>query len=289
MLGAIEAGGTKFLCGVGTGPEDLTFIELPTRAPQETLAEVAVYFHANPVTAIGLGCFGPVDLNRRSPSYGHITATPKLVWRNFNIVGWLERELRVPVAFDTDVNAAALGEGAFGAARGLTDFVYFTVGTGIGGGAVSGGRIVHGTVHAEMGHITVRRHPQDSFAGVCPSHGDCLEGLASGPAVAARCGIPARQLPASDPTWDIVAHYLAQAAANASFFYSPEAVVFGGGLLRQQHLLARVQKAYDHCLAGYLSSPAKLLSTGLSNAGLVGSLMLAYQAADKPLIGNGIT
>jgi fructokinase len=289
MFGAIEAGGTKFLCGVGTGPDAFTFIELPTRTPQETLAEVAAYFRAHPITAIGLGCFGPVDLNRQSPTYGHITATPKLAWRNFDIVGWLERELRVPVAFDTDVNAAALGEGAYGAARGLSDFVYFTVGTGIGGGAVSGGRIVHGAVHPEMGHIAVRRHPQDSFAGLCPSHGDCLEGLASGPAVAARCGVSARQLPADDPAWDIAAYYLAQAAANAAFFYSPEAVVFGGGLFRQQHLLARVQKDYAHCLGGYLSSPAKLRVTGLANAGLVGSLMLASHAADKPLIANGTT
>lgn len=274
-FGAIEAGGTKFLCGVGTTLDDLQFIEVPTTTPEETLRHVAGFLLDQKIGAIGLGCFGPVDLNRQSPTYGHITATPKLAWRNFDIVGWLERELKVPVAFDTDVNAAALGEGQWGAAQGMSDFLYFTAGTGIGGAAVTGGRLVHGVMHPEMGHIPVRRHPQDTFAGLCPSHGDCLEGLASGPALAARCGVPAQQLPETHAAWDMEAFYIAQAAAGAALFYSPEAIVFGGGLFHQPHLLPRVQSAYERLLAGYLARPARLLPTHLANAGLAGALILA--------------
>ena len=193
--GAIEAGGTKFVCGVGEELADLQIVRIPTTTPEETLGQVAAFFRGKEVHYIGVGCFGPLDLNRQSPTYGHITTTPKLAWRNFDIVSWLERNTGAHIAVDTDVNAAAYAEQQMGAAQGSDNFVYFTVGTGIGGGAICGGQLIHGQSHPEMGHIPLRRHPDDHFAGLCPAHGDCLEGLASGPAIATRWGFRRKSCP----------------------------------------------------------------------------------------------
>src|SRR5579872_1424134 len=193
MLGAIEAGGTKFVCGTGTGPHDLTTLQIPTTSPEETVGRAISILREQSggrLDAIGIASFGPVDLHRDSPAYGCITNTPKPGWRDFDLAGALRRAFGVPVGFDTDVNGAALGEARWGAAQGIEDFVYLTVGTGIGGGAMVAGRIVHGVMHPEMGHIRVPRDPaRDPFNGCCPYHGDCLEGLASGPAIRQRCGV----------------------------------------------------------------------------------------------------
>lgn len=180
VYGAIEAGGTKFVLSAANSPGELNRFQIQTTTPEETLGQVVTYFRANPVDALGLACFGPVDL-----AQGVITETPKLAWRNFPIVAYLQDALGIPVTLDTDVNAAALGEQAFGAAQGIASFVYFTVGTGIGGAAIIDGHLLHGAMHAEMGHIPVRRHSGDGFRGVCPSHQDCLEGMAAGPAITA--------------------------------------------------------------------------------------------------------
>ncbi len=185
-FGAIEAGGTKFLCGVGTGPEDLITTQIRTGSPESTIAAAVAWIRekaGGELSAVGIGSFGPVDLKT-----GHITSTPKAEWRNFDLAGEVRRALGVPVAFDTDVNAAVLGEARWGAARGVANCIYLTIGTGIGGGAIVEGNIVHGLTHPEMGHIRVPREASDTFAGVCPYHGDCLEGLATGPAVEARWG-----------------------------------------------------------------------------------------------------
>ena len=184
MFAGIEAGGTKVVCAVGTGPDDLSAVmSIATTTPAETLERTIAHLQAQPPgDAIGIASFGPVDLHRDSPTYGSITSTPKPGWRDTDVVGAVRAAFDVPVGFDTDVNGAALAEGRWGAARGLDTFVYVTVGTGIGGGAVVSDRVVHGLLHPEMGHLMVRRHPDDRYAGACPYHGDCLEGLAAGPA-----------------------------------------------------------------------------------------------------------
>ena len=196
IVGGIEAGGTKFVCAVGTGPGDLRAVErFPTTTPEETLGRAIAYFRDRPVAAVGVGSFGPVDVDPDSPTWGHVTSTPKPGWQGADVAGGVARALGVPVGFDTDVNAAALAEHRWGAAQGLDTFVYLTVGTGIGGGGLIAGRRLHGLTHPEMGHIRVPRVPGDDFAGVCPYHGDCWEGLASGPAIEARWGPPRPTFP----------------------------------------------------------------------------------------------
>ena len=203
-LGGIEAGGTKFVCAVGNVPQDVEIAEYATTTPDETLDQVIQFFRARqPITALGIGSFGPIDPNPSSPTFGYITTTPKPGWRNFDFAGRIRRELGVDVVFDTDVNAAALAEFRWGAAQGLDTFLYVTVGTGLGGGALVGGRLLHGRLHPEMGHIRIPHDPaRDPFRGACPYHGDCLEGLASGPAMEARWGKPVNSLLAGHPAWD---------------------------------------------------------------------------------------
>src|SRR5579872_2343792 len=230
MFGAIEAGGTKFVCGMGTGPDDLDTIQIPTTLPEETTAAVIAYFRGAALGALGIGSFGPIDLHPDSPSYGHITSTPKVAWRNYNLLGAIKTALRAPVGFDTDVNGAALGEARWGAAQGLMDFIYLTVGTGIGGGGLIGGRLLHGLLHPEMGHVRIPHDlARDPYAGGCPYHGDCLEGLASGPAMEARWGRPACDLPPDHAAWTLEAHYLALGLTNFVCTLSPRRILLGGG------------------------------------------------------------
>ena len=213
LFGAIEAGGTKFVCAVGTGPDDLRAqARFPTTTPKETLGKCIEFFRSQPkIEALGVGCFGPIELRRGARRYGHVTTTPKVGWGNADIVGPLREALGVPVGFDTDVTGAVLGEARWGAARGLEAAVYVTVGTGIGGGALVGGQLVHGLVHPEMGHLLVPREADDTaFAGDCPFHGArCWEGLASGPALERRWGQRAETLPAKHAAWDLEARYIA--------------------------------------------------------------------------------
>src|SRR5690349_773711 len=207
LYGGIEAGGTKFVCGVGTAPEDLRITQIPTASPAATVEKaVAFFLQQGRLDAVGIGSFGPVDLQT-----GYITSTPKQGWRNYDLAGAVRRALDVPLGFDTDVSAAALGEARWGAAQGLSDFLYLTVGTG-GGGAMVHGRLLHGLAHPEMGHIRIPHdRGRDPFPGCCPYHGDCLEGLACGPAIEARWGCPAATLPREHPAWALEAHYLALA------------------------------------------------------------------------------
>ncbi len=290
MLAGIEAGGTKFVCGVGTGPSDLKTAQFPTSAPEVTLPDAINFLKqaaGSKLDAVGIGSFGPVDLDRSSASYGHITSTPKAGWANYDLAGAVRKGLGVPVGFDTDVNAAILGEARWGAAQGLSDAVYLTIGTGVGGGAIVHGRVVHGMVHPEMGHLRIPHDfARDPFAGVCPFHGDCLEGLACGPAIQARWGSPAGVLAPDHPAWALEAHYLALGLVNLTVTLSTERILLGGGVMQQPHLFELIRQEFARLLNGYVRHPSIL--EGLDNyirppqlgskAGILGALVLAESA-----------
>jgi fructokinase len=293
LLGGVEAGGTKVLCVIGTGPDDIRAeCRVPTTNPAGTLTQVQDFFRREqiahgPIAALGVGSFGPIDLHARSASFGFITSTPKPGWAGTDVVGMLRRELGVPVGFDTDVNAAALGEWQWGAARGLDSVLYLTVGTGIGGGGLVDGRPVHGLVHPEMGHLRVPHDlAVDPFPGLCPFHGDCLEGLASGPAMAARWGQPAEALPAEHPAWALEAHYLALALHNYLCTLSPERIVIGGGVSEHAQLLPLVRRNLRVLLNGYIQAPVLagdldgyVVAPALGRrSGVLGALALAERA-----------
>jgi fructokinase len=259
MLGGIEAGGTKFVCVVGSGPADVVAqTQFPTGAPDETLARAIGFYEefiasGGELAAIGIAAFGPIELRRSSPAYGSITTTPKPGWSGADLVGPIRGALGVPVGFDTDVNGAALAEGRWGAARGLESFVYLTVGTGIGGGAVVEGRVVQGHVHPEMGHVTVPRQAGDDYAGHCPFHGACLEGMASGTAIADRWGHRAEDLPPDElrRAVELEAAYLAAGLRNFVYTLAPERFVIGGGASRLPGLFPLVRTELVKALGGY--------------------------------------
>lgn len=283
--GGVEAGGTKWVCGIGSGPDDLQAVEtFPTTTPAETLARTAEFFAQNGgVSAVGIGSFGPIDLRA-----GRVTTTPKRGWANTDVVSVLHDALGVPVAFDTDVNAAALGEGRWGAAIGLDTFCYFTVGTGIGGGVMAGGRLVHGLIHPEVGHMLIPHNKaRDPFAGSCPFHGDCFEGLAAGSAIERRWGKPGEELDDRSDVWELEAEYLALGVVNVICVMSPQRVILGGGVMKQPSLLPLVRARTRELLAGYVVAPE--LSAGLDDyivgpalgdrAGVLGAIELARLAA----------
>ena len=290
LWGGVEGGGTKFVCMVGSGPDDVRAERvIATTSPADTFAEAVAFFVAAREThgalgGLGIGSFGPVDLHAGSPTYGYITTTPKPGWANVEVAGVFARALGVPVAFDTDVNAAALGEWRWGAAQGLHTFVYLTVGTGIGGGGLMGGRLMHGLIHPEIGHLRIPHdRRQDPFAGACPYHGDCLEGLASGPALKARWGREAESLPADHEAWPLQARYLALCLANLVCTLSPQRIVVGGGVMAQPHLFPLVRREVQSLLNDYVRA-AEILS-GIDGyivppalggrAGVLGALALA--------------
>jgi fructokinase len=283
MYGAIEAGGTKFICGIGTGPHDLQSIQIPTSTPAVTIDAVIHFLRTSggaDLTAVGIGSFGPICTDPRSPAWGHITSTPKIAWRNCDLAGPIRKALGIPVGFDTDVNAAALGEARWGAARGIEDFLYLTIGTGIGGGAMASGRIIHGMSHPEMGHIRIPHNTNlDPYAGCCPYHGDCLEGLASGPAISARWGSSPEDLPPDHPAWELEAHYLALAVVSLSCTLSPARVILGGGVMRQAQLFPRIRSEVTQLLNGYIGLPDIVPPELGDRAGVCGALVLAGQAA----------
>jgi fructokinase len=269
MWGGIEAGGTKFVCAVAN--EDgqiLERIQFPTEAPKPTMARAVEFFRRFPdVQAIGIGSFGPISL-----STGCITSTPKPGWQNFGIVEAVRGPLAVPVALDTDVNVAALGEGKWGAAKGLDTFLYLTVGTGIGGGAVVGGQLIHGLHHPEMGHVRV---PHDgSFAGVCPYHRDCLEGLACGKAMEDRCGCRAEELPADHPVWREEARLLANGLVNWICTLSPQLIIVGGGVMKQVGLFPAIREEVARLINGYVPVPEIVPPVLGDDAGVLGSVAL---------------
>ncbi len=293
LHGAIEAGGTKFVCLVAHDPSTVLHRQtVATSSPDETLPRLVSVFSpfvkAGQIRSLGLGSFGPVDLDPRSPTYGSITSTPKPGWQNINITARLRAELSIPVVVDTDVNAAALGESRWGAGRGLRSLLYLTIGTGIGGGLILGGRPLHGLTHPEMGHIHVPhdRHT-DPFPGSCPFHGDCLEGLASGPALERRLGIRADSLPDDHPFWNAEADYLAAALTTYILVLSPSRIVLGGGIMRRKFLFAEIRNRIPARLNGYVRR-AELLDhldeyivppqLG-EDSGVFGALALAQQVA----------
>jgi fructokinase len=294
FYGAVEAGGTKFVCAIG---DDLGNIHcegrFPTADPVSTLADVRGFLRNRSaefgtLAAIGVGSFGPIELNRSAAHYGYMGRTPKPGWSHTEIAGVLAREFNCSVGFDTDVNAAALAEHRWGASQDVQTLVYLTIGTGIGGGAIVNGVPIHGLMHPEMGHIYPRRHPLDSgFEGVCPFHRDCLEGLASGPAIHARTGLSPQQLDAAHPLWDIEADYLGQLCAHLVMMLSPQRIVMGGGVMSQARLLTPIRHRLRHWLGGYIDRYEILADTDRyvvspslgARAGILGALALAMDAA----------
>lgn len=257
MYGAIEAGGTKFVCAVGN--EDFDIVDqmtIPTVSPEETMSQVIAFFkpYKKDLQAIGISSFGPIDVTKDSNTYGYITNTPKIKWQNFNFLGTVQDAFpSIPLTWTTDVNGSAYGECTV--RKGIEHLVYYTIGTGIGGGAISNGQIIEGRTHPEMGHVPVRKHADDDFAGICPNHGDCLEGLACGPAIEARLGVNSKDIPADDPYWDIQAYYIAQSAFNTSLFFSPEVIIYGGGVMKVEGLLERVREQFQEINQEYLDIP----------------------------------
>ena len=296
LYGGIEAGGTKWVCAAGLGPNEIhAQARIPTTTPGETIKAAIDFFRqvqqSSPLAALGIGSFGPVDPQPRSETYGHITSTPKPGWANTDVVGPIREALQVPVGFDTDVNAAALGEAQWGAARGLEDFIYLTIGTGIGGGVLANGQLIHGLLHPEIGHLLVPHdRGADPFEGTCPYHGDCLEGLASGPALKARWGQPAETLPPDHPAWELEARYLSLALVNLILTLSPRRIVMGGGVMQQLQLFPRLRELVLEALNGYVQSPAiceeiddYIVPPGLgTHSGVFGAIALARQAATSP-------
>lgn len=283
MLAAIEAGGTKFVCAVGDEKGNIVErIQIPTTVPEETIPRVVEFFRKYQVDAIGIGSFGPIDVNQDSPTYGYITSTPKTGWRNYPFVQALKDAFDVPVGFNTDVNAAALGEAIFGAAKGLDSCLYITVGTGIGAGAIVQGQLLQGLSHPEMGHILVRRHPNDSYQGKCPYHHDCLEGLASGPAIGDRWGAKGAELVERTEVWDLEGYYLAQSIMQYILILSPKKIILGGGVSHQEQVYTSIYKYLPELISGYVSLPdltSYIVRPGLGDdAGITGALMLAHQA-----------
>ncbi len=256
-FGGIETGGSKWECTIGTDPDDIRAAEtIRTTTPRETIDRTIAFFEREgPVDAVGIGSFGPIDRKPSSPTWGHITTTPKPGWAHTDVGQEIRRRLSVPVAFDTDVNAAALGEHRWGAAQGLDTFCYITVGTGIGGGGLARGRLLHGLLHPEFGHMRIPHDlERDPFEGVCPYHGDCWEGLASGRAIEARWGKPAEELDDEPGVWELEARYLALGLVCVMCVLSPEKIVVGGGVARRDSLLPLVRREVLSLMNGYLDS-----------------------------------
>ena len=297
LYGGIEAGGTKFVCLLGTGPDEIVGeMRFPTTRPDETIGQTieffAPYAERGELAAIGIASFGPVDLDPASPTYGYITTTPKPHWSQVDLRGPVQQALNLPVAFDTDVNVAAIGESYWVPQnRSLDPFVYVTVGTGIGVGILANGCPLHGLVHPEAGHFAIPHDWQaDPFPGICPYHGDCWEGLASGPSMKKRWGQPAETLPDSHPGWDLEAEYIALALANLIYAYSPKKIVLGGGVAHHTGLHDAVRQKVHRIINGYVHSPILLENIGdyivppaLGNrSGALGAIAMAISLTSSP-------
>lgn len=284
--GSIEAGGTKFVLAIAD--EHFNIIKkckFATTTPQETISKTIKYFKENRVSAIGLGSFGPIDLNLSSKTYGYITSTPKVGWKNINLVGQLKEALDIPIYFTTDVNASAYGEMKN---TGIKNLVYLTIGTGIGGGAIQDGYFIGGIGHSEMGHQRINRHKDDlTFEGICPFHGDCLEGVAAGPSLKARTGILGEKIPSDDPIWDILSYYIAQAAINATLALAPECIILGGGVMEKPNMISLIQKQFISMLNNYIDLPCsvekyiRLPTVKENGSATLGNFYLAYSLFTK--------
>jgi fructokinase len=255
MFGALEAGGTKMVCAIGDEFGKIQEqVSIKTTTPEETMPEILQWFKAHPVEALGIASFGPIDLNRNSKTYGYITTTPKLAWANFDLVGTVKRELHVPIGFDTDVNGSLLGEVTYGQAKGLKDAIYLTIGTGIGGGVMTNGKLLHGMLHPELGHMPMVVHPKDTYKGHCPFHGTCLEGMAAGPAIEERWGKKGSELADRQEVWELEAYYIGQALTTLILTLSPEMIILGGGVMHQQQLFPEIRAQVSSMLNGYLNT-----------------------------------
>ncbi len=288
LLGGLEGGGTKFVCAIGTGPEDIwEEIRFPTTTPEETLGRAIEFFQKHKPAAIGLASFGPVDLNPTSPFYGYITTTPKPGWANIDVLGAFRRAFNLPLDFELDVNAAALGEYTWAPEnRSLDSLVYYTIGTGIGAGVIVNGQVIHGMTHPEAGHIRLPHdRAKDPFPGVCPFHGDCFEGLATGPALAARWGQPGESLPEEHPAWELEAGYIAAALVNTILLLSPRRIVLGGGVMQRLFLFPLIRQKVKELLNSYVASPVLegdlsdyIVPPALGNrSGVLGALAMAQK------------
>ena len=287
LYGALGAGGTKMVCAIGDENGNiLERVSIPTRTPAETMGPMLDFFRGKGICALGIGCFGPVDLNKKSPTYGYITSTPKLAWQNYPIVAEFEKALGVPVGFDTDVNAAALGEATWGCTKDVENSIYITVGTGVGVGVIINGKPYHGMIHPEGGHILLSRHPEDPMVGSgCPFHENCLEGLAAGPSLEKRWGVKGAELTGRKEVWQLEAYYIGQALADYILILSPERIVLGGGVTHQEGLLALIRQETAKQLAGYIRAEALIhpetYIVGVSlndNQGVMGAVKLAMDA-----------
>ncbi len=289
LFGALEAGGTKMVCAIGNEQgEILERVSIPTETPAVTMPKLADFFSGKGIAALGIGCFGPIDLNRSSQTYGHITTTPKLAWKNYDICRFFTESLQIPVGFDTDVNGSMLGEATWGCARGLESAVYITVGTGIGVGILADGKLLHGMLHPEGGHILMPVRSDDPYKGKCPYHKTCLEGLASGPAIEARWGAPAKELAHRPEVWDLEAYYLAHAITNYIMILSPQKIILGGGVMHQSQLLGKIRSYVKDMIAGYLlTKELQDLDTYIvlpsldDNQGIMGALKLGMDELDR--------
>ena len=294
LYGGIEAGGTKFVCGIGNqSGEVVDNITIPTFDPKRTINRVVNYFDniqkKYPLAGLGLASFGPIDLNPKSETFGYITSTPKKQWQYFNIKGELEKLLHFKIPCDTDVNAAVLAEHRWGTARGIDNVVYITIGTGIGGGFMVNGQLVHGLLHPEIGHLRIRLNTiNPDFKGVCPFHENCLEGMASGPAIKAQWGQSAETLPSNHPAWNIEADYLSEGITNIILTLSPEMIILGGGVMQQDFLFPKIHKRVKHLLNNYINKPEiihhidhYIVRSQLGKqAGLLGAIALATETTD---------
>lgn len=295
LYGGIEAGGTKFVCVVASGPGQVEDeIRFMTTTPDETLGKAIQFFlpfvRSRQIGAIGVGAFGPLDSNPQSPTYGFVTATPKPGWSNTDVLGTLRNALQINIAVDMDVNTAALGEYLWGASRGCDPSLYLTIGTGIGGGYIVHGRPLIGLLSLEMGHVLIpHSREQDPFSGNCPFHGDCFEGLASGPAIQKRLGVMGAMIPEEDPYWDIEADYIASALMNYILTLSPKKIILGGGVMQREFLFPKIRRRVQELLNGYVSSKKILeniedhiVPPGLGHqSGSLGAIALAMQMGES--------
>ena len=288
-IGAIEAGGTKIICGIGNEHGHIERkLSFPTETPTLAMAKINEFFANEQLDALGVGTFGPIDVNKASETFGYITTTPKPGWGNFNIVGELQKTIDVPIGFDTDVNGAALAEATWGSAKGLNSCVYYTIGTGVGVGVYAEGHLIHGLLHPEAGHIPVKRHPDDRYEGFCPYHKDCLEGVAAGPAIERRYGVKGTELPAHHEAWKLEAYYIGQALTSTVLLLSPEKIILGGGVMHQAQLFPLIREQLQQNLNGYVQHPMILenidqyvIAPGLGDdAGLCGAIAIGLLALE---------
>lgn len=288
-LGVLEAGGTKMVCAIGDETGQIfehTLID--TREPEATLQDIIAYFKDKEIDALGIGCFGPIDLDEASPTYGYITSTPKPGWADCDVVGTIQKEINVPIGFDTDVNSSVLGEVTFGQGKNKKCVVYLTVGTGIGAGICIEGALLHGMLHPEAGHIMLRQREDDTYGGKCPFHKNCMEGLASGPALEARWGVKPATLPKEHEAWDLEAYYIAQALTTYIMVLSPDLIILGGGVMKQEQLFPMIRGYVKEMLSGYIKTreledlDSYIVPASLEEKqGIMGCLELARRAFEK--------